>query len=249
MNSKYTFSEDLIKNRKILMAMLVLFIPVSMTIFLFSFSNGEMANDLTFMVKLVVGVTLFFTVEVVIIAKIMFKKLRSNTLILDELQIQRSGGRYTESMYYADIVKLKTSTNPSGDVELIKINTAKGTLKLAGYENMTEIASHIKTQVDPKTKITEKQWKINWNNPYISIVYFVLVIVFYLLVEKVSTSARHFISPIINICLALYFILFKPISQSTGQRFRLLELVVGGFMLVLSIYNLSHVSKVIDILG
>lgn len=244
MEKVYKFSEETIKQRKKLMVLMALIMLVAMIIFAFILTGTMDIKDLKLFIKILSVMVVIITLEMFIVSRIMFKKLRTLEIVLTENGIERRGGKFTELIQFKDLMKIKVSKEPSGKIAFIKLKSSKKSFTVAGFENMDDLENEIKVRVEDTTQIKIKIWKYNWNSNMTSLYSAIVMTIIIALIMKFGLNIYHIFNKIFGIGFAIYFLVFRPISKNAGKRFRLFETITGVLIIVF-----MGISIILDLIG
>lgn len=232
MQKIYKFSEETIKQRKKLMVLMALIMLVAMIIFTFILTGTMDIKDLKLFIKILSVMAVIITLEIFIVSRIMFKKLRTLEIVLTENGIERRGGKFIELIQFKDLMKIKVSKEPSGKIAFIKLKSSKKLFTVAGFENMDDLENEIKERVEDSTIIKIKKWKYNWNSNINSLYSAIIMTIIIVSIMKLGSNVYYVFNKIFGIGLAIYFLTFRPISKNAGKRFRLFETIIGVLIIV-----------------
>ncbi len=234
----YTISDEFIKRTKYIYLTIMIMLPVGIIGILFlTLGPTDLLNTGNFIFYLTSGIIIFLELELLTISRIMLKKIKQNTLTIEETFLQRKSKILESPLEFKSIKKLTIKYNPNNSVNFIDIKAPNQSIRLCGFENMEEIAPILKTNAS-HAEITEHTYKLNYNSPVVCIViFFVSILCFYL----VDSKSRLPINDIFSVGLALWMLLFKPISKAQGKRFRAFEIVCGSVIIICKVF--SYITK------
>ncbi|BEP28695.1 hypothetical protein [Helicovermis profundi] len=239
METTYSISENFIKLKKRTMLTLTIMMPILIMLSaVIGFGNSTIIKSSKF-ILILSGISIFLVIELIVVSKIMLKKIKSNKIEFTDTAIKRYGGKYVEEFNFEDITKIKVIKLPSKKIEYIKIKYKKKSITLYGFENLEDIFKKIENKIPDTSIITDKFWKINWNNPFAMIVFMLLLLVVISSITRINHTLYEYFNNVFTIGVSLYFILGKPISKSGGKRFRILELILGCAILISSLIGIS----------
>jgi hypothetical protein len=233
----YKLSDFSLKKRKqnlILMgAFLTLIVPITIiTLLVF---RGETINW-GLVAGISLGIGLLINLELFIVGKIMLKKVADSDILFTEDAIIRRGGKKEEEFSFASIQQIKVIKNDKmPESMIIKIHTRSGKLFLAGFDNMQDIHDRITAL---PIKITRKHQRFDWTNPKTTMLLMLVMTPFMILLTFTGKFYTEIFSPLVQIALGLYFIIGKPMSTYSGDRFKRFELILGLFIIAVSIFNI-----------
>nr|WP_302595770.1 hypothetical protein [uncultured Cellulosilyticum sp.] len=224
----YRISELFIKRSKVnyLLSMIMPPIGICLMTFLVQHTTDTPFN-FQFFICFIGCVSIFLELEIFIVSRIMLKKVKENTLTIGEDFIQRKSKVLEPPIQFKFIQKLAIKYAPNGNVNTIDIQTSSQSVRLCGFENMSEIAELLKSK-SPSAKVKEHTYKLDYNHPLAFITIFVAcILVFYF--------ARYkFFLPLNDIFLVgfgIWLLLGKPISKAQGDRFRAIEVICSILMI------------------
>lgn len=227
----FRISEDIIKERKKIMVIMVCFMPIMMVAFVLLFSSqGNGIKDMQLALKIIGGVSTFVILEMVVVSKMMFKRIRSIIINFDEKGFTRINGKKTERFEFDEMTNVKI-TKKEGQLQkmIIKGKCANKAFILGGYDNMSQMNTLIETSV---MTIGQKEQKIDWSSPKVVIAVMGLTFLVMAILSLIDGDILDYTSPLFQVVFGLYFMIFKPISKSSGARFKLLENIMGVLLII-----------------
>ena len=227
----YQFSEEALKEAKQRILLWQLFFPVILA--MFTFVSPIMGNDLS--IKLIVFVIELIFIEglLIIPPAVMFGKMKELTLTLSSESVDRTSGKLTEKINYRDISRIDINEKPSGKITYIKAQSAlKKPLYIHGFESMEVIAQHIEHNVADKSVLHRKRQAIDWNTPILQIATGILTVTAILLIQGLGNNAYNIFNMFLLFAVALFTLIFRPITSSAGKRFEKFEMIMGSLVLL-----------------
>ncbi|WP_461205807.1 hypothetical protein [Clostridium sp. DL1XJH146] len=232
MDKTFKFSEETIKQRKKLMIVMAIIMLVAIVFFSIFLSSIDEIKNIWLFIKIISVMAAIMIIEIVIVSRIMFKKLRTMEIIVTEKTFVRQGGKFIEAISFNDLIRVKVSTEPSGKIAFIKLKTRKKSFSISGFESMDILVENIKEKLEDSSILIIKKWKVNWNNPITSVIAGIITMIIIALLMRFSLSKYEIFNRFLIIGFALFLLIYRPISRNSGKRFRILELVSGILMLV-----------------
>ncbi len=237
-NIVFNYSEKTIKERKKILFLMGIMIPVTMLLTIVFMSIGKDSVDVIELAIIFVVVSVFVSLELMLVSYIMFKKLRSTKLVVCEEGIERIGGKSKEFIKYSDIKKLQVKNDKYGKLLFIKVNAKKRILTIYGFDNMENILNILKENVCEDINISEKQHKVDWNSPFTLVIVMLLTCGILIGMMKFNLSIYRIFNILFPLVLGGYFLFFKPISKASGARFRIFEIIIACVMIIATILSL-----------
>lgn len=180
--------------------------------------------------KIALAIVGFIGVEYLVIALIIFKKLRKTYIELNDSGLRRVLGKHRRFIYFEGIsdVKIKRKNNVT---EMITIKEGRRKITLYGYEGLDEIRNSLYSNLSSEI-ISDKEMKVDWNNPFIMVAIFLITFAALMLIQGANFEAYEIVHKLIMFGLALYFIIFKPLDRSMGGKFARLDIVLGVLLII-----------------
>ncbi len=148
----FKFSEKTIEKRNKYFWVIRLSLPIILLAFVFanlvtaSMNTGIMLGSFVF--ALIIVEAILFIEPAIIFAKWRQLEIR----IADEA-IERSGGKFVESIRFADISRIVVNANKAGQVISIKVQSPSKGIIIAGFEDMNLLSDTIEEGVSDKSVI------------------------------------------------------------------------------------------------
>lgn len=229
-----SFSKEALKERKrniyLLMLMMAIAIPLFAYYLVYLQNDGLIELDLFLIIICVVVFLLML--EMFVVSRIMIKKVSEMKLIVNETSLQRVGGKYQESINYADIQKVSVKRDKTNRILYIKISYNRRNIALSGFDDMNFLLMQLQVKVLDQSKIVEIKNKINWSSPLVTVVSFVLPLLGILLMMSLDLDIYEAFNLFIPLVLGVIFFFAKPVSKNAGARFRILEIVLSCVLIV-----------------
>lgn len=232
----YITSQESLKLRMRNMNLLSLLIPIGIIVFMYFtiYIKSGTVDDFPLFIKLAGGISIFMIVELQIVSRVMLRKVRNLSVTLDESGFDRINVKNTERFQFDEFDNaIATFDHKNEKLMMVKFKGKKRTVVLAGFENMEEIFEHIKN-VGMQT--STKKFKADWNSPFITTLVFVGTLFIMGLILALKGEIFDYVVQLFQIVFALWFIVFKPVSRSSGEKFRAFEYILGGLILVCAIF-------------
>lgn len=239
-NKEFGFSEKEIKRRKKNMYVMMVMLPVIMllTVVVLNMNkSGDM--DIAALAVVLIIASVFVEVEMLILTKVIFNKLRKLKLIITEEGFIRTAKGKEERVLFSDITKINTRYFTDGNICFIKVKHRHGVISINGFESLDEIFNTIKQNLPESTVIEEKKYKIDWNNPIILIVWMLIAAFIMLAIMGGSSKAYSIFNFIFMLVIALAALFFKPVSKASGVRFRKVEIIFGVVVIALDVLSVT----------
>ncbi len=225
MESTYNISEEFISKMKRNYLYMMISIPLGIIatgVYLLMQDTNSNPN-----IPLFVGIFGFVIAiiegEIFIISRVMLKKIKQNQIIIGENFIQRKAKKLEDPIYFQDIKKIHIKKEKSGKISYIDLATQHKKIRLYGIESLEEIANVLEENKGDSS-IKEDSLKMNYDNPVVYGVTFVVALVIVIFFEELKGLP---VSDLISGVIAIWILFFKPISKAQGKRFRIFEIIVG----------------------
>ncbi|WP_160689773.1 hypothetical protein [Clostridium sp. C2-6-12] len=234
-NTVFKYSEKTIREKKKILLTMGMMIPFIVILTVLVMSMGRGTINIFKLARFIIPCIIFITLEIVLVSYLMFKKLRSTSLVVSTEGIERIGGKSKELIKYSDIKKFQIKNDKYGKLLFIKLSTDKRKVTIYGFDNMEIILKSLKENVDENFNISEKQYKVDWNNPLAVVIIMIVTICLLLPLMRFNEGAYRVFNMIFPLALSTYFLFYKPISKAAGTRFRIFEIVISGIMILATI--------------
>ena len=236
-NMVFKYSEKTIKERKKILLVMAIMMPVIIILTVIVMSVGKGSINVFKLAIIIIPCIVFITLEIILVGYFVFKKLRSTSLVVSTDGIERIGGKSKEFIKYSDIKKFQIKNDKYGKLLFIKLNTDKRKIIIYGFDNMEIILKSLKENVAENFNISEKQYKVDWNNPIAVVIIMIVTIGILLPLMRFNISIYKVFNILFALALSIYFLFYKPISKAAGARFRIFEIVISGIMILGTILN------------
>ena len=236
-NMVFKYSEKTIKERKKILLVMAIMMPVIIILTVIVMSVGKGSINVFKLAIIIIPCIIFITLEIILVSYFMFKKLRSTSLVVSTDGIERIGGKSKEFIKYSDIKKFQIKNDKYGKLLFIKLSTDKRKITVYGFDNMEDILKILKENVAENFNISEKQYKVDWNSPIAVVIIMIVTIGILLPLMRFNISIYKVFNILFALALSIYFLFYKPISKAAGARFRLFEIVISGIMILGTILN------------
>lgn len=232
----YLTSQESLKLRMRNMNLLSLLIPIGIFVFMYitiRIKSG-FVDDYQLFMKIAGGISIFMIVELQIVSRVMLKKVRNLSLTIDENGFDRINVKNSERFEFNEFENvIGTFDHKNEKLMSIKCKGKKRMVVLAGFENMEEIFEHIK---NAGLQSSTKKFKADWNSPFITILVFTGTLFIMGLILALKGEIFDYVVQLFQVVFSIWFIVFKPVSRSSGEKFRAFEYILGGLILVTSIF-------------
>lgn len=229
---EFVFSEETIKQRKKLMWLIVMMMPIVAVIFTFLFSLRDSDFDIGLFLIIITGVVAFVVIELMVVSRLTMRKLAESRIVVYEDRLEHRSGRFSDIIRFADIKSIGARREKSGKLLLVRLTVSKRAFNVTGFEGMEEILVILRDKAPQDTPFTDKTYKIDWNSP--AVLTLVMLITTLVLSTFVLLGDDFYLAfnIIFTISMGLVFLIYRPISRSAGSRFKLFEIICGGLILV-----------------
>lgn len=234
-NTVFKYSEKTIKEKKKILIAMGMMIPFIIILTVVVMSVGRGSINVFKLARFIIPCIAFITLEIILVSYFIFKKLRSTSLVVSTDGIERIGGKSKEFIKYSDIKNLQIKNDKYGKLLFIKLSTDKRKVTIYGFDNMEIILKRLKENVAENFNISEKQYKVDWNNPIAVVIIMIVTIGLLLPLMRFNEGAYRVFNMIFPLALSTYFLFYKPISKAAGTRFRIFEIVISGIMILATI--------------
>jgi|GEM_PF-7097208 len=237
-NVVFKYSEKTIKERKKILLVMAIMIPFIIILTAIVMLAGKGSVNVFKLARIIIPCIVFITLEIILVGYFVFKKLRSTSLVVSIDGIERIGGKSKEFIKYSDIKKFQIKNDKYGKLLFIKLSTDKRKVTIYGFDNMEIILKNLKENVDENFKISEKQYKVDWNSPIAVVIIMIVTIGILLPLMRFNSSTYKIFNILFPLALSTYFLFYKPISKAAGARFRIFEIVISCIMILAIILEL-----------
>ena len=174
------------------------------------------------------GVSLFIALEMIVLTIFVVKKMRKIGYLVDEKGIARldKQGESSELIDYESIDNVKIVTLKNNDIRVIKIKYGRKRLMMIGLDDMDHIATCLRVS-DARDVISEKSSQIDWYSLKTGVVTMVIIIPVMILLLLFRENIASCFSGIILIGFGLYMLIFKPLTNYYGKKWRVSEVVLS----------------------
>lgn len=231
MENTYEFSDQAIKDYKKRNYTMMFTIPIIIIVFSFVLFKIEKMDDLVLFVSIITGITVFIMLEIFIVSKIMIKKMKKTRLDISENHFIRSGGGKSERVSFEHIKSVKEKRDPKGKLLLIELKTNNKAMNMFGFDDLEEILEIIKERSPDGVILNQKIYKLDWNNPIVTVAIMLTTILVIALVMNFDKNLYFIANMIFVSGFSLFIFFYKPISKSLGSRFRIFEIISSSLML------------------
>jgi putative effector of murein hydrolase len=232
-NNRFVFKEKYITKRKINLLILFILTGVMIMAYPLIMDKGIPYNDY---MKIAGVIVAFIGLEYLVIAFIIFKKLRKAYLELDDLGLRRVMGKHRRFIYFESISDVKIKRKDD-NTEMITIKEGRRKITIYGYEGLEEIRNSLYSNLSADI-ISDKEMKVDWNNPLLMVIIFLVTFSALMLVQGASFKAYEIVHKLIMFGLAIYFIIFKPLDRSMGGKFARLDIGLGILLIITQLMTL-----------
>lgn len=235
----YTMSyymDSYLKKRKI--NLILIFILMSGALYGYPYIMGKVV-DYAFYFKIVSIINVFIALEYFLIGFFLFRKLKKSSMKFDENSIVRKSGKNSEFYRYDEVEKVNIKYKEGNIPEIITIKVARKKVMLCGFSDMEKIADILKEKID-SSKIIEKNMKIDWNNPLLVVIVFVVTFAVLLVIQNANFTAYDVINKVIMFSLGIYFIIYRPLDRSIGGKLIIGDYILGALLIIMSLVSLFY---------
>lgn len=240
MDKVYNYSEEQIKKTKKMQLLNVILISLMVT-FVYIFICGLETMGYCFLIIILTVIIITSIFMGVIFHLVINEKLRETKIILSEEDIVRRAGKSLELIRYEDLKKIKVKKTPSGKVKDIKLVSSVSSIIIVGFENMDELVEEIKERIYDSSILYQKKEKLDFNNPIVFIVFYVLMVVVFLIIARISSDFVVVLSYGIYIALGIFYIFLRPFSKRNGKKFIILDLIIAILVLYFGVDGLIYI--------
>ncbi|MDF2520524.1 MAG: hypothetical protein K0R84_1152 [Clostridia bacterium] len=235
---EYQFSEETIKQRKKVMNTMALCLPIIMIIFAFIITR-EMDSVPIGVISAFLGAAIaLIVVEIIVVSRIMMKKLRQSILILSEDKLIHKNGVYNDTIMFKDIKAINVKKEKKGKILVIKLTAGKKIMNITGFENLSEVLEHLIQHAPEQAVQSEKTYKVNWNSPFVLALIMFITLAVIIVIMSYGEFIYQSFNALIMLGFGLLMLIYRPISRTSGSRFRTFEIVMGILLSVFSAIQL-----------
>lgn len=236
-NVVFKYSEKTIKERKKILLVMEIMMPVIISLTAIVMSAGKGSINIFKLAIIIIPCIIFITLEIILVGYFVFKKLRSTSLVVSIDGIERIGGKSKEFIKYSEINKLQIKNDKYGKLLFIKLSTDKRKVTIYGFDNMESIIKSLKENIAENINVSEKQYKVDWNSPFAMVIIMIVTICILLPLMRFNISVYKIFNMLFPVVLSAYFLFYKPISKAAGARFRIFEIIISCIMILATILN------------
>lgn len=247
---RFPFSEDFIREQRRRLIIPVVIAAGLMAVVMW-FLSSAMPESSRGIMRLSVMISMpSFVGLTVLVTSLMAKRMRSQYLILSEDWIEKRAGDTTDAKVQISTVrKMHVLRNREGRVELVRLGSGLFPISICGYENMDKILDSIELALQGRSVITTKQQWIDWNNPWVyALVFLVLTPVLLGLLGVIqAVPLTELIFGLVFPAAGVYFCVHTLRSRIQAKSLKKSQLVV--ISLIIIGFILFGIYRVLDFLG
>jgi hypothetical protein len=162
---------------------------------------------------------------------IMLKKMKTSTLTLTDESLERTSGKFTEKVNYADIQRMEVVEKSSGKIAYIQVrSSSRKTLYINGFEGMEDIVQQLEQRLPDKSQALRKRPAIDWSSSVLQIGIVAVSVIVILLIQRLGQYAYNVFNMLLLFAVGLYSLIYRPITKSAGKRFALFEIITGSVL-------------------
>ena len=223
----YKMSDRTLKERMVNAYLFMMAMPLIILIFYTVFSSRYSSNLFRSpFLEIIIVTTFILVLEMYIVAKITLKKIATITILVHEKGFDRFSGKKTEHYFFSDLQKVKILNHKSKNHKtIIKGKMGRKTFIISGFEGMEYIQQAFK---DHSPLFEEKNQKIDWSSPWVMVLSLIVSTGLMAVIIGIGGQFHEYFSSMIQISLGLFFLFAKPVSKSSGDRFKKFEIIIGG---------------------
>ena len=225
----YKMSNKTLKERMansyLFMVAMPLIILIFYTVFSSRYSSSLFRSPF---LEIIIVTTFILVLEMYIVAKITLKKIATITILVHERGFDRFSGKKTEHFIFSDLHKVKILNHRSKSHKtIIKGKMGRKAFVISGFEGMEYIQQAFK---EHSPLFEEKDQKIDWSSPWVMVLSLIVSTGLMAVIIGIGGQFHEYFSRIAQISFGLLILFGRPLSKSSGERFRKFEIIVGGLM-------------------
>lgn len=169
------------------------------------------------------------------------RRIRKMSVSVYADKLVKQCGKKQHVLLWNDIAGMKTIHKRSGAVFQIGLypNKPDIPMHLHGFRDMDDLAALTKERIHEGAKFHEKRWKLDWQNPLVSMLVAGVptMVIMFVLLSMGSEAVVEILTILVALSFGLYLLASRPLTKS-DLGFKWIELIVGIGMLILGIYLL-----------
>jgi len=235
---EFGFSEGVIREtNRILLVLFLCMIPCGLvsTMFLPDFEPEKSLRAGGF-ACLLAGI--IFAIESFFINR----RQRRLKIIVYEDRLVKQSGKKQQTLLWGDIERIKIVERKNGDVAQISLYPPKPktAIYLGGFAEMKDLAGLIQKNAPDRLPLVKKRWRLNWQNPFVSVPVSLVPTMFILcIIASMGSKAIDIFAIFCALSVGLGLLIFRPLTKF-DIRNKWFELLVSAILLVLGIHALTY---------
>ncbi|MBN2002678.1 MAG: hypothetical protein JXA21_04920 [Anaerolineae bacterium] len=165
---------------------------------------------------------------------IIFAKWRQLEIRIADGAIERSGGKFVERISFADMNGVIFNADKAGQVITVKMKSPSKALTVAGFEEMDRLSQMIEEGVPDKSVIQRKEIPIDWDNPLVTLATALATTLVLIGIQMAGEFLYQTVMALMMGAFGIANLTYRPISRSSGERFKTFETVTGVILVVCS---------------
>lgn len=172
----------------------------------------------------------------------MLARIKQSKIRLSNEYVEREQGLSFEHLAYQDLTRVVVRENKSGEIIVIRLYSPRRQMLIHGFCDMNQLFDGIAQRIPDSVEVRRKRIAIDWSKPFVYFVFGVLLtiislgLIFY--IEGLGDDIAGFFFSLVSVCTGIWFLKYRPLSSSSGVRFRKYETFFGIAQLVLGIFLL-----------
>jgi hypothetical protein len=174
------------------------------------------------------GVSLFIALEMIVLTIFVMRKMRKIGYLVDDTGISRldKHGASAELIEYGALDNVKIVTLQNDAIRVIKIKYGRKRLTMIGLDGMDHIAASLR-ESDARKVISEKFSKVDWYSCKTGVVSLIIIVPIMILLLFFNETIAACVSDITLIGFGLYMLIFKPMTNYYGKKWRIFEVILS----------------------
>jgi hypothetical protein len=225
---EFKFSEDFIRRRKRLLAVVLPFVVLGLFVFGLSICNWRIAD-----VLVPFGITAAILGVVLLVeAHLAFRSMRKQRVCITEMEITKVSGTINESISWERVSRVHITEDKPGETIGIVVYPAQGrSVHIAGFEHMDRIAEMVAEAVPVNTSRDVKKLRYRPDSPLISVTSIAVTLAFLILAASFGQRVFIVASCLPAAAAGVAILAFRPLTKSNA-KLALPEIIMSSLMII-----------------
>ena len=220
----FNFSLNTIKERKQLVYIMMIFLSLMVLVLAYIYSNTGEELDTKMMIYIIAIVLPLINIIMFVTTKVLFKRLKKLYLVIGEDSLKKNYIKYTEELKFESIKSVIVKRDKFGNLEYLKLKAKSKNITVYGFEDIITIYNMLRKKVD-KSKMTESQYRINWNSNFIIVL--TMIITFCIILFVINLGFYDIFNMIFVLGLSIFYFIYKPLSKSFGLKHKKIDVTIA----------------------